>query len=114
MKAFEKTWWAACNYQGRSKFYVPEGRFLVGEIQFKGPCRTESTMEVEITGDLIAPTGIQDFPSNQWIGFSQLNDIFLYGSTNLDGRGNVEAWKQKSCEDSKCDKLITVSKFELI
>ncbi|KAG5394616.1 hypothetical protein IGI04_024579 [Brassica rapa subsp. trilocularis] len=105
--AFEKTWWAACNHQGKSKFYVPEGRFLVGEIQFKGPCRTESTMEVEITGDLIAPTGIKDFPSNQWIGFSQLNDIFLYGSTNLDGRGDVEAWKQKSCEDSKCDKLIT-------
>ncbi|KAF8105591.1 hypothetical protein N665_0157s0160 [Sinapis alba] len=105
--AFEKTWEAACNYQGRSKFYVPGGKFLVGAIQFKGPCRTESTMEVEITGELIAPTSIKVFPSNKWISFSQLNDIFLYGSTNLEGGGEVEAWKQESCKKSKCDKLIT-------
>ncbi|KAG2261098.1 hypothetical protein Bca52824_068177 [Brassica carinata] len=102
--AFEKTWEAACNHQGKSKFYVPGGKFLVGAIQFKGPCRTESTMEVEITGDLIAPTSIKAFPSNQWISFSNLNDIFLYGSTNLEGGGEVEAWK--SCKKSKCD-LVT-------
>ncbi|KAJ4900764.1 Exopolygalacturonase [Raphanus sativus] len=105
--AFGKTWEAACNHQGRSKFYVPGGKFLVGEIEFKGPCRTESTMEVEITGDLIAPTSIKVFPSYQWITFSQLNDIFLYGSTNLEGRGDVEAWKQEGCKESKCGKLIT-------
>lgn len=82
----------------------------MGEIEFKGPCRTESTMEVEITGDLIAPTSIKVFPSYQWITFSQLNDIFLYGSTNLEGRGDVEAWKQEGCKESECGKLITVSR----
>ncbi|ESQ32372.1 hypothetical protein EUTSA_v10005587mg [Eutrema salsugineum] len=106
--AFEKTWEAACKHEGITKFYVPEGKFLVGAIEFKGPCSTKSTLEVEIRGDLMAPTSIKQFPFNQWITFTQLNDIVLYGRANLEGRGEVEAWKQESCwKASKCDKLIT-------
>lgn len=84
----------------------------MGAIEFKGPCRTESTMEVEITGDLVAPTSIKEFHYNKWITFHNLNDISLYGRSNLDGQGEVEAWSQLSCKKaSKCDKLITVSKY---
>ncbi|CAA7058832.1 unnamed protein product [Microthlaspi erraticum] len=106
--AFKDTWEAACKNQGRTRFYVPEGKYLVGAIDFLGPCRSESTMEVEMRGELVAPASIKEFRFNQWITFHNLNDILVYGGSNLDGQGKVEAWNQTSCARAwKCDKLIT-------
>lgn len=53
------------------------------------------------------------FPDTNWIVFQDLRGINLTGGnrvSNLDGQGEVEAWKQNSCSKSeKCKKLITVS-----
>ncbi|CAN8255606.1 unnamed protein product [Cochlearia groenlandica] len=113
--AFERTWEAACQHEGRTKFYVPKGKFLVGAFEFKGPCCTKSTIEVEINGDLVAPSSIKEFHNSYWISFNQLNDIVVYGHSNLDSQGGVEAWKQESCKTaSKCTKMITSLKLRSV
>ncbi|XP_010547006.2 PREDICTED: exopolygalacturonase-like [Tarenaya hassleriana] len=111
--AFLEAWDEACNHDdNETTFYVPEGRFLLGPITFNGPCRAKSAIKIELVGDLVALAGLEEFPTSEWIDFRQLNGIIIYGQTTIDGQGEGEAWKQKSCKKSaQCDRLITSLKL---
>ncbi|KAJ8766862.1 hypothetical protein K2173_009203 [Erythroxylum novogranatense] len=113
---FIETWDAACSYEGDSIFYVPEGTFLVGSITLSGPCYNNQSPEVNIKGQLVAPTSLDAFPDSNWIQFKHLRGIVIYGEaglTELDARGGVEAWKDPSCHKSAtCEKMVTSLKLD--
>ncbi|OMO98562.1 Glycoside hydrolase, family 28 [Corchorus olitorius] len=114
-KAFTAAWNAACSHPGKSTFYIPKGRFLVGPITFSGPCYNNQSPNIEIKGTLLAPISLSAFQSSNWIAFRNLHGFTLTGGTEtakLDGQGAAEAWKQESCQKSaECKKLITSIDF---
>lgn len=52
-KAFIKAWEHICAADGRlPTFYIPPGKtFLLGQVQFKGPCKA-SSVHVRVTDNL--------------------------------------------------------------
>ncbi|XP_038720045.1 exopolygalacturonase-like [Tripterygium wilfordii] len=113
---FLAAWKAACDHGERATFYVPEGKYHVGPVEFSGPCKNNQSPKIVIRGNLIAPSKLQSFPSKTWIQFSHLNRFSITGDldkTNFDARGAVEAWKQHSCQhSSRCKTLIPSLKFD--
>ncbi|XP_038698090.1 exopolygalacturonase clone GBGE184-like [Tripterygium wilfordii] len=92
---FLAAWKAACDHDERATFYVPEGTYHVGPFEFSGPCKNNQSQRYHLNGFSI--TGELD-------------------TTNFDGRGAVEAWKQHSCHScqhsSRCETLIPSLKFD--
>ncbi|CAN0855678.1 Exopolygalacturonase (Fragment) [Linum grandiflorum] len=116
--AFLAAWEAACSHNGSgdSTFYVPEGIYFVGPMVFQGPCFNGKTPKIRIRGSLVAPSSLAAFNNDSnWIQFKNLNEIDLTGANELseiDGRGEVEAWKQDSCRnESRCKQIVTSLKF---
>ncbi|XP_078443694.1 exopolygalacturonase-like [Wolffia australiana] len=91
--------------KGRPKVLVPRGTFLVGTLDFSGPCN--GTMVFEIEGVVVAPTDLSVFSSSRWISFSHLNGFLLTGGS-FDGRGNT-AWPFNQCPKKFDCKLLPTS-----
>ncbi|KAF5750452.1 putative Exopolygalacturonase precursor [Tripterygium wilfordii] len=114
---FLAAWKAACDHGEGATFYVPEGKYHVGPLEFSGPCKSNQSPKIVIRGNLIAPSELHSFPSKTWIEFSHLNGFSItgeLGKTNFDAQGAVEAWKQHSCQHSaRCKTLIPPSKVKI-
>ncbi|KAF5737016.1 polygalacturonase-like [Tripterygium wilfordii] len=113
---FLAAWDAACDHGERATFYVPEGEYYVGPVEFSGPCKNNQSPKIVIRGNVIAPSKLNSFPSKSWIQFTHLNGFSIigeHGKTNFDAQGAVEAWKQNSCQHSShCKTLIPSLKFD--
>lgn len=83
--AFLKAWSAACGSVKAATIYVPAGRFLLGPVEFRGPCKNNINFRVD--GTVVAPSDYWKLGnSGNWILFVQVNGVTLAGGT-FDGKG---------------------------
>ncbi|WOK95536.1 exopolygalacturonase-like [Canna indica] len=100
-------WKAACQSdEGNASFVIPKGEFMVGQVEFGGPCHDQVSPKVEIRGKL--KSLINDGDAKYWIKFYGLNRLSVSGGGELDGQG-AQAWDDNKCEDTKSCKLSATS-----
>ncbi|XP_017256671.1 probable polygalacturonase At1g80170 [Daucus carota subsp. sativus] len=116
-RAFNKAWDVACGITGASaKLVVPQGRFLVKQTTFKGPCKAAKII-VELGGTIVAPDtpkAWDGLDAGVWLVFEAVNGMTLDGLGNKGGfNGNGKGWWDQSCRyhpDLKgCTKLAPTS-----
>ncbi|KAL8049000.1 hypothetical protein ABFS82_07G106100 [Erythranthe guttata] len=84
-RPFLSAWASACASRLSSSIYVPEGRFLIGFAEFRGPC--ENPIRVQIDGTLVAPIDYNALGnSGHWLLFIQVNRITVVGGV-VDANG---------------------------
>lgn len=105
LQAFLDTWKDACSYSGDSWFVVPEGEFLLGEVEFEGPCT--KGIQVEIRGTVKAVKDPSKYSEKSWIMFRHVDGLNISGGGTLDGQGEL-AW-EKNSECKVCNMLAVVS-----
>ncbi|KAF6159867.1 hypothetical protein GIB67_032951 [Kingdonia uniflora] len=94
-QAFENAWKAACNPESSSDstLIVPvQKTFLLRPITFEGPCSTKH-IYFQINGTIVAPSDIDQWGCDnnhcdQWIKFTNINGLYLYGNGVIDGQGS--------------------------
>ncbi|CAM8970931.1 unnamed protein product [Rhodiola kirilowii] len=83
--AFLRTWAVACRSARPATIVVPKGRFVVRQIEFRGPCR--SRIAIFIYGTVAAPANYLALGNAQnWILFSHVNRMSIHGGT-IDANG---------------------------
>ncbi|XP_019414645.1 PREDICTED: probable polygalacturonase At3g15720 [Lupinus angustifolius] len=85
-QTFTKAWDAACGVTGDTipTLLVPEGHsFKLQPTNFKGPCKSKN-INFQLMGTILAP---QKSDLKNWIVFSMVNGLSLYGSGLIDGQG---------------------------
>ncbi|KAM7461395.1 hypothetical protein LguiA_029516 [Lonicera macranthoides] len=116
---FLKAWASACSSTQSTTIYVPKGRYLLKNVEFRGPCK--SKIKVQIDGTLVAPLDYNAVgKSRSWILFIKVNRVGVVGGT-LDAKG-FSFW---SCHKSRsncpvvdnvqlgerhCDKRLNIDK----
>ncbi|XP_038689471.1 polygalacturonase-like [Tripterygium wilfordii] len=87
-KAFIAAWNQACGSKDPTTIYVPKGRFFLGKVVFKGPCKN-SAIVVRMDGTLVAPSDYNVIGnSGYWVFFQDVKGITVSGGT-LDGQGKT-------------------------
>jgi len=82
---FLKAWQSACASLSPATIYVPKGRYLLRNTNFRGPCKRKVTLL--INGTLVAPEDYRSLGnSGFWILFNHVENLVVAGG-NLDGRG---------------------------
>ncbi|KAF9622494.1 hypothetical protein IFM89_031898 [Coptis chinensis] len=91
-KSFQLAWQAACGASGSPKLLIPPGTYLVGPIEFTGPCSNA------YSGNLIATTNLAQYgKGDYWILFSWVNGLnFIGAGGTFDGQG-ASAWPKNQC-----------------
>ncbi|PIN25963.1 Polygalacturonase [Handroanthus impetiginosus] len=80
--AFFTAWSEACASTRPSLVYVPQGKFLLNNLQFKGPCNNKA-ITFRIDGTLVAPANNN---AANWLAFEEVDGILIHGGI-LDGQG---------------------------
>lgn len=82
---FIKAWQSACTSVSPATIYVPKGRYLLRNINFRGPCKSKVTFL--IAGTLVAPEDYRALGnSGFWILFNHVENLVVSGG-NLDAKG---------------------------
>ncbi|OMO92658.1 Glycoside hydrolase, family 28 [Corchorus olitorius] len=101
-KAFLRAWSDACNLKGTSRVYIPRGVFMLGSVEFVGPCK--GPIVFLMTGIIRAPAG-PSLNTQQWITFRYVNKLIVKGGGTLDGQG-ASAWPYNTCsKNNNCPTL---------
>lgn len=83
---FLKAWATACSSTQSATIYMPKGRYLLKNVEFRGPCK--SKIKVQIDGTLVAPLDYNAIgKSGSWILFIKVNRVTVVGG-NLDAKGS--------------------------
>ncbi|KAJ0034631.1 hypothetical protein Pint_25725 [Pistacia integerrima] len=100
-QAFITAWKKACDWNGNSEVFVPQGKYLVNSVVFKGPCKGPISFIVK--GFVKAPVDVSTFVDKEsWITFERLSNFTLAGGGIFHGQGQI-AWQQNDCQkNSKC------------
>ncbi|KAL5562311.1 hypothetical protein UlMin_032058 [Ulmus minor] len=111
-QAFMAAWKEACQSTGRIKLVIPKGTYLLGPVEFRGPCQNASSIYVHMKGYLKASTDLFKYESGGgWIVFQWVDGLTLAGGGTFDGRG-AQAWPYNNCRiNSNCKLLPTNLKF---
>ncbi|KAL6874168.1 hypothetical protein ACP4OV_014250 [Aristida adscensionis] len=96
-KALQEAWAAACGGAGKQTVLIPAGDYLVGALNFTGPCRGNVTVQVD--GNLLATTDLSRYTAN-WIEIARVDNVVVTGAGRLDGRG-AAAWGKNNCDTSR-------------
>ncbi|XP_019197955.1 PREDICTED: exopolygalacturonase-like [Ipomoea nil] len=97
--AFKKAWDEVCKATEPSTLKVPEGKYMLGQIGFLGPCKSAVTFDAAEGAKFIAPTDLSQFKTKDgWILFSMIKDFTLSGGT-YNGQGSA-AWKINKCKEN--------------
>lgn len=110
-RSITKAWSLACASSVRPTVYVPQGRFLVEHLHFKGPCKNGG-VTFRVDGTLVAPSDYRAIgdPTN-WLLFERADGISIRGGV-LDGRGSA-LWECKK-NRGNCPSGVTVRKLMII
>ncbi|KAK6941527.1 Kinesin motor domain, partial [Dillenia turbinata] len=101
----QKAWKAACESKGAVKLVIPKGKYLIGPIQFAGPCKHVSSL----TGYLRAMASLSKYGSgSDWIEFGWVRGLTLTGGGILDGQG-VKAWPFNKCTTNSSCQLLPIN-----
>ncbi|XP_078441270.1 pectin lyase-like superfamily protein [Wolffia australiana] len=109
-QAFMAAWKAACSASGNVRLVVPKGTYLVGPLNFKGPCRKAYSVTVQVKGYLLASKNLASY-ADYWVQFGWVNRLTLTGGGIFDGQG-AYAWPHNTCPKNwNCKLLPTSIKF---
>ncbi|URE32719.1 Cytochrome b5-like Heme/Steroid binding domain [Musa troglodytarum] len=87
-QAFTNAWNAVCSDAAAPTFVVPSGMtFLLGQVVFQGPCK--SNVHVEISGNILRPSGIWSGGVGSWIVFNNVNGLSIGSTGVIDGQGSA-------------------------
>ncbi|XP_077246514.1 exopolygalacturonase-like [Tasmannia lanceolata] len=91
---------------------IPKAHYLVGPMQFRGPCRKVTSLTVNMQGYLRASTDLRKYgPTDEWVEFGWVDRLTLTGGGTFDGQG-VHSWPYNKCpKQLKCKLLPTSIKF---
>ncbi|KAL5719981.1 hypothetical protein ACHQM5_012697 [Ranunculus cassubicifolius] len=98
-EAFEEAWKEVCSSDG-SVLVIPEEKsFFLKPIIFKGPCKSELT--VQIYGTLQASDNRKDYKKDRrhWLLFEKIDNLTVEGGGTIDGKGEI--WWNNSCKINK-------------
>ncbi|XP_071689545.1 polygalacturonase-like [Rutidosis leptorrhynchoides] len=99
-RAFMAAWVNACGSVTPATIYVPRGRYMVGAMQFTGPCRN-GAITVRIDGTLVAPSNYFVLGHEQfWLHFYSVSGVTIVGGT-LDAQG-AGLWACKASRSRNC------------
>ncbi|KAJ0035969.1 hypothetical protein Pint_26313 [Pistacia integerrima] len=85
-QAFLAAWTKSCGSTEAATIYVPQGRFLLGKVEFKGECKNND-ITVRIDGTLVSPSDYNVIGNaDNWIVFEHVDGVSINGGT-LDGQG---------------------------
>ncbi|PPD74743.1 hypothetical protein GOBAR_DD28325 [Gossypium barbadense] len=110
-KAFLRVWMDACDQKGVSIVYIPKGVYMLGSVEFAGPCRGVTMFFMK--GDLRAPRGAF-LNVETWLGFRYVDNLIMKGGGTLDGQGQ-SAWPFNQChKNNNCQTLPISVKFDFV
>ncbi|XVF65132.1 hypothetical protein PTKIN_Ptkin09bG0222200 [Pterospermum kingtungense] len=93
-QAFNKAWKDVCGASASHEvatLQVPPGKtFLLSPVSFMGPCKA-NTIHFQLQGTLIAPrsTSWADSALDDWIRFSDVQNLIVDGGGKFDGQGSI-------------------------
>ncbi|GMY20546.1 probable polygalacturonase At3g15720 [Fagus crenata] len=112
-QAFLEAWKSLCEVEAAyvtPMLVVPEGKkFLLKPVIFQGPCKSDS-VHVQVLGTLLAPDTMEGWincPSHCWLRFSNVSNLIVSGSGEINGRGSIW-WNQsyvQALHFHKCNNL---------
>lgn len=106
-QAFMSAWKVACTCTDPSTVVVPGGTYVVGPVQFQGPCR--APMGFRVQGTLKAPTDLNRFElQDGWVIFQDIDSLIISGGGTFDGQGHT-AWGQNNCARTGTCNLLLVN-----
>ncbi|KAM7469247.1 hypothetical protein LguiA_007430 [Lonicera macranthoides] len=77
---FLKAWVLACSSTQSTTIYVPKGRYLLKNVEFRGPCKSKIKMQID--GTLVAPLDYNAVgKSRSWILFIKVNRVTVVDGT---------------------------------
>ncbi|KVI00437.1 Glycoside hydrolase, family 28 [Cynara cardunculus var. scolymus] len=99
-KPFMSAWSAVCGSTKPATIYVPKGRYMLGGLRFRGPCKNRA-ITIRIDGTLVAPSDYRVLGNaNYWLLFSRVEGVTIQGGT-LDAQG-ARLWACKSANSKNC------------
>lgn len=105
-EAFLQAWAAACASKDATLIYVPKGRYLVGPMGFRGPCKSP-LITFRIDGTLVGPPDYRVLgAAESWLEFNGVNGVTVVGGS-LDAVGPT-LWACKASKLAKCPEGATV------
>ncbi|XP_050205673.1 exopolygalacturonase clone GBGA483-like [Mercurialis annua] len=109
-EAIKSAWKDACESKLASTVVIGKGKYMVGPLKFKGPCKNPITIQVH--GNIKAPVDIERFVSQDgWIVFKNINGLQVLGSGSFDGQGSIH-WSKTNCvKKGKCSSLPSNIRF---
>ncbi|CAK7349086.1 unnamed protein product [Dovyalis caffra] len=109
-KAINSAWKDACVAKEASTVVIAKGNYMVGPLNFKGPCTAPVTVQVQ--GTLKAPADPRQL-HGEWVVFRNVEQLTVSGDGIFDGQGPT-AWSVNNCaKTGKCNSLPTVKEIEL-
>ncbi|CAM8904482.1 unnamed protein product [Rhodiola kirilowii] len=97
-QVLKDAWNIACSFTGRSTILLPtSNKYLVGPIDFAGPCRSKVT--VLISGTLLAPDNPDIWKGlnrRRWLYFINVKQLTVDGGGIVNGMG--AEWWARSCK----------------
>ncbi|XP_068638616.1 exopolygalacturonase-like [Aristolochia californica] len=110
-KALMNAWKAACDLEGSSRVFIPEGTFLAGLVVLKGSCR--GLMILQVKGMVKAPD-LDMFKSKAWIEFQYIDGLTITSGGKFDEQG-ARAWPRRKCSSGhQCKPLPTSLRFSFV
>lgn len=113
-KAFIDAWELACSFHSRTTLEIPEGKvYLIGQIDFGGPCRSKLTLSV--SGTIVAPEDPHFWDGlnpRKWLYFHGVDHLVIKGNGTINGMGMK--WWEQSCKhnpDNPCRHAPTAITF---
>ncbi|KAJ1283754.1 hypothetical protein BS78_03G150800 [Paspalum vaginatum] len=94
-KALQDAWTSACGETGSATVLIPKGDYLVGPLNFTGPCKGAITIQLD--GTLLGSNDLSKYTAS-WIEVSHVENIQITGSGTLDGQGTAVYPKTKTAE----------------
>ncbi|KAI3697160.1 hypothetical protein L6452_29965 [Arctium lappa] len=99
-KPFMSAWSAACGSSKPATIFVPKGRYMVGGLRFRGPCKNRA-ITIRIDGTLVAPNNYGVLgDADYWLIFHGVDGVTVQGGT-LDAQG-AGLWACKSSNSKNC------------
>nr|GMC71242.1 probable polygalacturonase At1g80170 [Ipomoea batatas] len=103
-QAFQDAWEIACSSPSRANIVVPDGQFIVGPINFTGPCT--SKVSLRVLGCIVAPEDPKvwdGLDKNKWLYFAKVKHLTVEGGGTINGMGH--RWWAESCKINKTNLL---------
>nr|ADK92878.1 polygalacturonase [Hypericum perforatum] len=102
-QAINKAWKDACAATNATTLRIGKGNYMVSKMAFQGPCK--SPLTVDFQGTFKAPSNAKNYKNQEWVSFTNLNGLTLFGGGTFDGQGAV-AWSINNCaKTGKCGSL---------